>query len=200
MRALTILPNQRFGRLVVLYEAPRHIECGRKRRYFKAKCDCGTELEVKAASIFSGNTSSCGCYGRERRLEARLIPDRTLVALRHLYSERKSGAAKRGHSWSLTFEQFKDMVLSPCYYTGRKPSQVWKSSGGSFCIVNGIDRKDNTKGYEIDNCVPCCKDVNYAKRTLSEQDFLNLIQEVYENSIRLKGSTRIPTFPPRGSR
>ena len=172
-----------FGRVTVLKEAEKRIECERKRRYFLVRCLCGTEFEVKAASITSGNTTSCGCYGRERRRVARLIPDRELVALRHLFQERKSGAAKRGHDWELTFEQFKSLVQSPCYYTGREPSQIWKSSGGSFCVVNGIDRKDNSIGYEINNCVPCCKDVNYAKRALSEQDFLTLVMEVYCHSV-----------------
>lgn len=184
MKALLIHPGDKFGRVEIIKETERRIEHGRKRRYFLVKCSCGTEFEVKAASISSGNTSSCGCYGRERRLEARRIPDRQSVALRHLFQERKSGAAKRDYSWNLSFEQFKSLVLSPCHYSGRQPSQVWKSSGGSFCIVNGIDRQDNSRGYEIDNCVSCCKDVNFAKRSLSEQDFLTLVKEVYENSVR----------------
>jgi hypothetical protein len=185
MKALIISPGDKFGRVVVLKEAERRIMCGRKRRHFLVRCSCGIEFEVLAASICSGNTTSCGCYGRERRIAARLIPDRESTALRHLFSAQKSGASKRGHDWCLTFEQFKSLVQSPCFYTGRKPSQVWKSSGGSFCVVNGIDRRNNSLGYEISNCIPCCKDVNYAKRALSEQDFLTMIKEVYENSIRL---------------
>jgi hypothetical protein len=185
MKALIINPDNKFGRLTVLKEAQRRIERGRKRRYFLVQCSCGIEFEVKGCSITSGNTTSCGCYAKERRLAARLLPDRELVALTHLFEERKRGAIKRGHSWNLTFEQFKKLVQSPCYYTKRPPSQVWKSSGKSFCIVNGIDRKDNSIGYEIDNCVSCCKDVNYAKRMLSEQNFLTLVKEVYDHSVRI---------------
>ena len=36
---------------------------------------------------------------------------------------------------------------------------------------NGVDRVDNTKGYSVDNSVPCCKFCNTAKHTMSEGDF-----------------------------
>lgn len=105
------------------------------------------------------------------------------MALNDLYVSRKSGAAKRRHAWELTKEQFFALCLSPCFYTGRLPATIHKSSAGSFCVVNGVDRRDNNKGYTVDNCVPCCPEVNYAKRILSEKQFMTLVKEVYENSV-----------------
>jgi hypothetical protein len=49
---------------------------------------------------------------------------------------------------------------------------------------NGIDRVDNFKGYEIDNCVPCCYICNYAKRDMSKDQFLAWVKRIYMNQYR----------------
>jgi len=53
----------------------------------------------------------------------------------------------------------------------------FNSISASNCIYcdkngpNGIDRIDNTKGYELKNCAPACKHCNYVKGDLSIEDF-----------------------------
>lgn len=42
---------------------------------------------------------------------------------------------------------------------------------------NGIDRVDPTKGYIIDNCVPCCTTCNYMKRILQRDEFLDHVKK-----------------------
>jgi hypothetical protein len=44
---------------------------------------------------------------------------------------------------------------------------------------NGIDRIENTKGYSIDNCAPCCKICNNSKSTLSKEEWFYWIKQVY---------------------
>jgi hypothetical protein len=39
-------------------------------------------------------------------------------------------------------------------------------------VANGIDRVDNTKGYSVDNCVPCCRRCNVAKADMTPDQFL----------------------------
>ena len=56
--------------------------------------------------------------------------------------------------------------------------------------VNGIDRKDSTKGYSIDNCVPCCPMCNKMKQTFTEEEFLNQIAKIY-NKLISQGSETI---------
>jgi 5-methylcytosine-specific restriction endonuclease McrA len=36
---------------------------------------------------------------------------------------------------------------------------------------NGIDRKNNSLEYTLENCVPCCRQCNFAKQGLSEIEF-----------------------------
>jgi hypothetical protein len=69
------------------------------------------------------------------------------------FKEYVKGAYERGYSMELQFEDFKEMVLKPCYYcTSRKENEV-----------NGIDRVDNSKGYTKENCVSCCQTCNRMK-------------------------------------
>lgn len=62
-------------------------------------------------------------------------------------------AKERGYSMDLQFDDFKVMVLSPCYYC-----KIQKEGE-----VNGIDRVDNSKGYTKENCVACCQSCNRMK-------------------------------------
>ena len=53
--------GKRFGKLTVLSFEGVHDE----RAFFKCRCDCGKEIVVKANSLKSGNTTSCGCSRKE---------------------------------------------------------------------------------------------------------------------------------------
>mgnify|MGYP001576714000 CR=1 FL=1 len=45
------------------------------------------------------------------------------------------------------------------------------------------NRVDNSKGYVLNNCVPCCGNCNYIKRDKNHEEFLELISKIYENII-----------------
>lgn len=57
------LTGQRFGRLTVI---KRNGTNQHRRAIWRCKCDCGKYTDVSAADILSGNTKSCGCWGREK--------------------------------------------------------------------------------------------------------------------------------------
>jgi hypothetical protein len=194
MKALYIGLGKRFGRLVVISEAPRR-RTGKHqilRRYFLVECDCGDKFEVSASSLTSKLTLSCGCYGREKRLaglmnwkfKRRQFLDVEILVVKDLYQRYKSGALRRKLEWGISLEQFKTLTSSPCYYTNKNPESIHVYNQDSY-LYNGIDRIDNTKGYVVDNCVPCCFAVNKAKGTLTEKDFLKLIKDVYEHTRRI---------------
>lgn len=100
----------------------------------------------------------------------------------------KRTAKQKNIFFKLSFSQFFNLTKQNCYYCGRKPykrvSESWKSRtlNGDY-IYNGIDRKDNTKGYTLKNCVPCCSKCNYLKRDLTYREFLYLITKIYNNKI-----------------
>lgn len=56
------LTGQRFGILTVLHQAPDHtLPSGQKQTRWECKCDCGSVVTVRAATLKNGDTRSCGC-------------------------------------------------------------------------------------------------------------------------------------------
>lgn len=60
------LTGQRFGRLVVIDQAPSD-KAGHAR--WVCKCECGKEKTVFATNLIRGLTTSCGCVQRQRAKE-----------------------------------------------------------------------------------------------------------------------------------
>lgn len=70
-----------------------------------------------------------------------------------------------------------------CFYCGTPPNKIrtHKKLHGDF-IYNGIDRRDNTKGYIIDNCVSCCEFCNMTKNDTPFEEFIQWIRKVYNHT------------------
>lgn len=67
----------------------------------------------------------------------------------------KSRCKARGIEFTLSKEQWKELIVKPCYYCGKDLSSIKKGSA--------LDRMDNNIGYLPDNVVPCCESCNYIK-------------------------------------
>jgi len=173
------LVKQKFGRLTVIRRMPNDKNYN---TMWLCKCDCGNETTVCASNLKQGNTKSCGCLNRENNSHP-LTPG--LSSMRNVITSYKYSAKKKGLDWKLTEEQFKELAQQDCYYCGAKPSNILdrKDCSGRY-IYNGLDRIDNTKGYTIDNVVPCCKVCNYRKKAATLEEFKDWIERVYN---RMKG-------------
>src|ERR1051325_9754279 len=83
--------------------------------------------------------------------------------------------------WGLTLENYTDLVTGDCFYCGASPSQepqgVWMKGRG--LKRNGIDRVDNDKGYEPNNCVSCCTACNREKRNQPQSAFVENTRRRY---------------------
>lgn len=94
-------------------------------------------------------------------------------------------AVSRQINWELTDEQFYDLVSRECHYCGTPPMQqvriVREERRLSKEKLNGIDRVNSDLGYVISNCVPCCKNCNFAKLTFSEQDFIAHCEKIIKH-------------------
>jgi len=89
----------------------------------------------------------------------------------------KYNAEKRGYEFLLTNEDFFSLIEQECYYCGNIAETVWKShrKENNTVVYNGVDRKDNSLGYTLENSCSCCKKCNYIKNNIGIEDFKNIV-------------------------
>lgn len=181
--------GSKWGRLTVVKSLGRkkHGLTG-SQGWYECICDCGKVVSRKHACLTQKQTVSCGCWKAEKCGIRFRKPD---TAFKDLWSSYRKGARERDLEWTLTEEQFRTLITSPCYYTGREPNQEAHSCqtrrraklgleplpGGTY-LYNGIDRLDSSVGYTLDNCVAACGDANKAKLELSHDEFIALCKEI----------------------
>ncbi len=73
---------------------------------------------------------------------------------------------------AITSDAYYSLIQGVCYLCGYIPIKKI-----------GIDRIDNTKEYEIDNCRSCCKICNYMKNNYEYNVFVNKIIDIFNHSI-----------------
>jgi len=85
----------------------------------------------------------------------------------HLYN-----AQKRNISNTITYEQFCNIIFNnKCEYCGEYETKL------------GIDRVDNSRGYDIDNIVPACWICNRMKGAMDIDNFIAHIQKISNKNI-----------------
>ena len=176
------IAGQRFGRLLAL----RLLRTSRKGAVWLFRCDCGNEVENLQVNITRTRkpTQSCGCLSLEESKRRRLLGD--LAAFNTLLDYYKSSARKRNHEFNLTEIEFRELTKSNCFYCGIEPKQIVKRKDYSVYIYNGIDRKDNTKGYTLDNSLSCCGTCNYSKSSQTFEDFNDWLDRLTKFRIEKK--------------
>lgn len=145
------------------------------------KCDkCGKERKVhydmlcyreNSQYLITGKTLCVSCSNKE------LFSGDKSPNYKHgnsRYSEYRYNAQKRDINFNLTIEEFEKLTNEECHYCGGNSKDINEKSRG-----NGIDRKDSSKDYIIDNCVPCCATCNFIKNKMPYGKFIEYIRRVY---------------------
>lgn len=171
------------GRLTVIAKA----ETRNKRAYWVCRCECGNICQVMGKLIRRKMTQSCGCYKIERakqnKPKNKLAPGE--ASFNQLLLIYKREARLRSIDWNLTTEEFRDYSKGVCFYCGIEPQQTFFRSArngklnGAY-IYNGVDRQDALKGYNTDNCVPCCGVHNHMKKSMTVEQFIESCQAVVD--------------------
>jgi len=81
-------------------------------------------------------------------------------------------AEEKGWEFSLSREEFGNIVNDKCYMCGKKTNEEH---------LNGIDRYNSKEGYILSNCRTCCKDCNYMKNKFTYKSYITKLQAIYEN-------------------
>lgn len=152
------LIGERFERLLVLSELPRHVlPSGRKCRKFKCRCDCGKIISVFSTSLRTGNTKSCGCYNVEVATKLKTIHGMSqnplyqvrISMLHRCYNESCQAYKDYGGRGITICKEWRDDILGlHNFITWEKSlssSKKWKQG-------RLIDRINNDGNYEPTNC------------------------------------------------
>lgn len=143
--------GQKFSRLTVVAYAPDYISpCGKHWTNCICRCDCGKNIVVRASSLRSGLTKSCGCLNREKAGS----------------NLRKHGLSHRDPLYTV-WKGMRERCTNPKQphwrrYGGRgiRVCEEWNdfTAFRAWALENGwrprltIDRIDNDRGYSPDNC------------------------------------------------
>lgn len=144
------LSGKQFGELVVLRQDK---DKESRYSYWICQCSCGNVKSIRGSSLTSGKQISCGCVQHERLS----LGSKSLI--------------KHGGTKTRLYKIYRGIIDRTEYpsssnyanYGGRgiKMCKEWRNDFAAFrdwAIANGyrkdlsIDRIDNNKGYEPDNC------------------------------------------------
>jgi hypothetical protein len=150
--------------------------------YWEFQCSCGKVKVIRKSSVKFGETQSCGCLGKERRLASNSLPQGE-AGLNEVLDTYKRNSIKNSREFSLNKEQFTELTQQSCHYCKRLPFKANSRHCGDF-VYNGIDRVDNSKGYVASNAVACCETCNRAKLQMTIDEFKEWIGLVYNNFYR----------------
>ena len=159
----------------------------------KVNCDkCGCEYEVQRRSLVHKVRSCrrCAALNGSSAVKGKpahnRLPD-DVGSFNNLYSRYRSSANLRGIPFNLSKEEFRVLTKGNCHFCGIEPSTKAptpnKTSRADVYIYNGIDRVDNTKGYEAGNMVSCCGYCNKMKGPLPLDKFFNLVSNIYKRHL-----------------
>jgi hypothetical protein len=85
------------------------------------------------------------------------------------YSFHKDSAVRQGYDFQLTLDDFLKFWNNNCFYCGEDIHGV------------SLDLIDGTQGYNIVNCIPCCKSCKKFKGNLRQEEFLSICIKIANN-------------------
>ena len=201
------LTGQIFGHWTVLYRTLNNTN-NKVQWVCQCNCENHTIRAVEAKSLKSGTSTSCGCERNktialkndvkihQRDITGNIVLKKCFRCKEWLpldkfwksssqkdgycneckicsnkskenrYNIYKKNAKRRNLDFQLTKEEFYNITSQPCHYCG------------NFQNYNGIDRIDSTKGYYLQNCVPCCDICNKMKLNYSIDFWINHIEQI----------------------
>lgn len=167
-----------YGKLTII----SYIETEKK---YLCLCECGNERKLQLNKLKTRLSCGCNSIGVGKRLASLNYKGKGVSALNRIIKNYKAGAKKRKYEYKLTDEQFSKLIKLPCYYCGVDSSLIWTNDKKiikeeSF-KYNGIDRLNNNIGYIEENCVPCCKQCNYAKCKLTYEEWKSWLGRISKN-------------------
>lgn len=147
------LTGEKFGRLTVIGVSRKAESGNRERYYWRCKCDCGNEKEVRTDCLTNGLVKSCGC----------LKKDQDKINLTKYHKHKLSHTklwdtyyGMKSRCYDKTDKRYSDyggrgIEICPEWLENFENFVSWSLENG-FDDNLQIDRIDNDSGYSPRNC------------------------------------------------
>jgi hypothetical protein len=146
------LAGQRFGRLLVM---ARGQSTPRGDATWRCRCDCGTTVAaVMSHSLASGNSTSCGCYRRDRTIEVKTRHGLGSRSAQHpLRQTWKSMLTRCTNPRSRSYRNYGGRGIAVCERWSDLAAFVAdiETAIGPRPAGHTLDRIDNDRNYEPGN-------------------------------------------------
>ena len=157
MRPIIDMTDKKFSRLLVLKKADKK---NNKMRWL-CKCDCGKELIVDGTKLRNGHTKSCGCLQKDTIRQMRKTHGYSRTPLYVRWTGIKQRCLNENHT---SYDRYGGRGITICEeWLDYAVFKEW-AERNSFEPELELDRIDNNKGYEPDNCRWVSKKVNSQNR------------------------------------
>lgn len=169
------ITGRKYGELTVIgFDRWHKHPSGLKSARWMCRCSCGTEKSIIYGNLVKN--TSCGCkmrgVGKSRNHDKGSW-------INYLLNSYITTCNHKGREFSLTLDEVEIIAKSNCHYCGCEP--VLRKVRQAFeYYANGIDRKDSSKGYTMDNCVSCCPVCNQMKMDMPYDEFLAQVRRINE--------------------
>lgn len=157
--------------------------CGCLKYDLGIKCiSCGNTILYRNSISGLKNKNNKRC--KSCRMKAVAIvknSGNSLINLNRLFKVYKRNAIDKNLFFELDKDFFHKITSKNCHYCGIEPKQIMFRKGTKEpYLYNGIDRVNSSKGYILNNVVPCCRICNCAKMELNVSEFVKSTKRRYK--------------------
>lgn len=150
------------------------------RLFVKCLClQCEKIFEAKFHNVYKGNYKSCGCQRFQKCNKNPRWKGFGLISASYFFSLKK-GAKNRNLEFSITIEEIWNLFKKQngkCALSGLDIR--FPHSRRDYEATASLDRINSKIGYIKDNIQWVHKDVNYAKQSMDNFEFLDLVKKIY---------------------
>ncbi len=142
----------------------------RKCKYPFIPGETAKERKTRCAALYHKERyNNDPIYKERKKQQAREKYSNGKLKKIYKYSVYKRGAKVRKLLFLLTKKEFEHIISKCCVYCGDKDNI-------------GVDRVDNTIGYVLENCAPCCTMCNYMKTNNNKEVFIKQCKKIANNN------------------